>query len=1169
MRHLRHACGISLLKEGKIWLLAGALAMAPAAAQAGWLPFLGGKKKTTSGQTKAEDEAFSAAAQLFQDTGQDKTATVAAFTSFLKRFPGSLRTADANFMIGEAYMEHALAILKAEAAAKKTSSARMLAPKNPAAVAALENARRAFEAVLGDDKSGLAASAQYRLGEASYDDKDWDLAIEHFRKVAEEHEQSYIVPEAMLAIVYSDLGLEKFSDAEQNLFLLGEAYPIFLKEPAVLYAQGIVALHKGDYSNAEKALKRVKTAEAQFYLGKTYLLSKRAFLAAAAFEQLIRDYPESDLKEEAQFFIGDSFFLAEDFAGAISKYQKFIQLYPESPLRVSALFRIGSSYFQKKDYVEARAHFQSVLDRYPKDFFAPLAQYFIAESHLIAGQVREALFAYTKVITQYEGRSAASDLKVLPLAYFKLSWTQYQVGDFAQAATTCGNFLSLYPANPLAKNVYIIQGNSLLGLRRHQEAVAAFQRVIEIAPSSEQAEQALFSILQTQHGLKSFNSILTSYQFIFRNLPPSKSKWRSLSYLYVAEAYLALNQVDEAKVIFEMVRKVYPDDPAAFYAVDGLAWCWAMKGEDHKALQERKKLQDMLAVAASTFTFSGTNELGIADSMFNQKNFDEAFQLYEKYAADNSGAPEAPAALYRAGQSLYQLRYYTQAIETWRKLKDRYPQAKETTQAVFQIADTLFRAQKYGEAVAAYKEIVSLYPQSPKLAMAMMRVAQSYYNAKDDADTLREAEALISRFPEAPETTDALDLMEAVFDRSKTSDFRAVLGSVVKANALNKVAGDAQSRLARRCFESKDFPGAAREFQRFSVDFTNHPDLAKAQFYLGESYFFMGNYTEAAPAFERLLNNFEKGTEWSLALFHLASAYYNLKKYDDAIRNYTRLIEEYPDADYVKAAQFNQALSYKALNKLDMAQYAYQRYVAAAGTSDESGQNALWEIFTIQKDRKDFAAALSTLEEIRDGSKSSSDAPLEAIYRMGEIYQTIGRAEDARKSFESMRSMQPANNPFRLQALIRLGEAYEKSAEYDQAASAYEDVARSAGQPLAGQVAAKAAQLRKLKSVRRPKPAARDETVIDREPERTQKALPAPKGKPGRKAAPPSARPARKAAAPQEEAGEPDEGSRVLIDTDRQGSPEPEPQPKATPAAKPPAKKSKVMELPGMSDDIQ
>ena len=407
-------------------------------------------------QTTAEEEIFASAAQMYQETGRDKMAVVQAFETFIGQFSDSPRVADAYFMVGEAYLDQALSILKAEATSKKSYSARLLAPRNPAATGALENARKAFSEVSGDKKSGLAPSALYRMGEVSYNDKDWSRAADEFRDVEKRFPKAYIVPEALLGVIYADLALEQFSQAEANIFLLGETYPVFLNEPLVLYAKGIVSLHKGDYSAAEATLKAVKTAEAQYYLGKTYLLSKRAYLAAAAFENLIRDYPDSDLKEEAQFFIGDSFFLAEDYDGAISKYQKFLSLYPDSPLRVSAMFRIGSSYFQKKDFVEARANFQSVLDRYPKDFFAPLAQYFIAESHLVAGETRDAMFAYTKVITQYP-----ETIKISPLAHFKLAWTGLQVGDYSQAVQTCHNFLALYPTNALAKNVNLILGNAL------------------------------------------------------------------------------------------------------------------------------------------------------------------------------------------------------------------------------------------------------------------------------------------------------------------------------------------------------------------------------------------------------------------------------------------------------------------------------------------------------------------------------------------------------------------------------------------------------------------------------------------------------------------------------------------------------------------------------------
>src|SRR5260221_135656 len=105
-----------------------------------------------TGQTKEEEEAFTSASAMFADAGRDKMAVVQAFESYVEKFPGSQRVSDAEFMIGEAYMQQALSILKAEASDKRNSSARLLAPKNPAAAKALDDARKAFEQVAGDKK---------------------------------------------------------------------------------------------------------------------------------------------------------------------------------------------------------------------------------------------------------------------------------------------------------------------------------------------------------------------------------------------------------------------------------------------------------------------------------------------------------------------------------------------------------------------------------------------------------------------------------------------------------------------------------------------------------------------------------------------------------------------------------------------------------------------------------------------------------------------------------------------------------------------------------------------------------------------------------------------------------------------------------------------------------
>ena len=1005
-------------------------------------------RKKRNVQTQEEEELFESATTLYRETSRDRVAAITAFENFLRRFPESPRAADAQMMIGEAYLNQALKILRQEAEAKKTSPTRLLVPKNAAAVNALRRAREAYENVLNryrKNDTGLLSSVQYRLGEVAYNEKDWGTAIEEWRKVEEDHPKSYLVPESWMGIIFANLALEQFSQAEANLFLLGETYPHYLRVPEVLYVQGIVGLHKGDYANAERALKEVRTAEAQFYLGKTYLLSKRPYLAAAAFERLVRQYSDSVLVEETEFFIGDSFFLAKDFKGAITKYKRFMDKYPDSMLRVSALFRIGSAYFQMKNYVEARAHFQSVIDRYPRDFFAPLAQYTIAESYLVEDQFREALFAYTKVITQYP-----ETIKISPLAHYKLAWSQFNVGDYAQSAQTCRNFLSLYPTHSLAKNAYIILGNALLQQKRYDQAVTSFQRIIDLAPTSDVAEQALFSILQTQHKLKSFNSILTSYQFIFRHLPPSQSKWRPLSYIYAAEAYLELRRIDEARAIYQMVKKVYPNDVSAIYAQDGLAWTYTFDGNDDQALSERQELQKMIKLAQSSFTFTGANQLGIANSMYNQKQYEDAYHLYKQFFEQNPKSDRVCTAMYRAAMSLYHQQYYTEAIELWGRLGTDHADCPEATKGEYQIADTRYRAQEYERSIKAYNHIIKKYPDATQAPLAHLRVAMSHFNLKQDEEALNSALMLLKKFPDASEARDALDLMEAVYDRNPKSNFKMSLDQVVGSVGGSATGGDAQFRIGRRYFEQGDYASAAKAFQKFSVDYTGSKALKKAQFLLGESYFNGEKYEDAIYAFERFLENFPRNTDTALALFHLASAHYSLKQYEPAIKSYMRLLDEYPASEYGNAAQFNLALAFKAIGKLDRSAQAYERYAIMAGPCEEGGKAALWELFAIQKDLHNFNEALSTIDRLSACQNAKKTDMLEAVYRKGELYQAMKQIDGAVETWERLLDMEPKGNAFRLQGLIKLGEIYEEKKDYAMAVEVYTDLGRNAAAQVAG-----------------------------------------------------------------------------------------------------------------------
>ncbi len=454
----------------------------------------------------------------------------------------------------------------------------------------------------------------------------------------------------------------------------------------------------------------------------------------------------------------------------------------------------------------------------------------------------------------------------------------------------------------------------------------------------------------------------------------------------------------------------------------------------------------MLKIESSTFSFAAVNDLGIADSFYAQRDYNDAYTFYDKFASSHPEAAAAPAALYRAGFSLYHMKYYSQALEVWQKLLDRAPASPEALKASAQIADTLYRAQRWPEATAAYKRMLAQAPKGTQAALAALRLAQiGFYSGQDD-DTLAQVKTLLAQYPESAVVGDALDVAEGVFDRSPQKDFKAYLSGVVEAAPRSAPAGEVQFRLGRRLYEKGDYAGAAQALQRFSVDYTDHPSLAKAQLMLGECYVRGHQDEQAAAAFERFTLNFPQAEEMPLALFKLGGEDFTLKRYAKAAAAFEKLLSDFPKSEYAKAARFNLALAYRSDSQFDSAAAAYQAYIAG-GVTDEEAQNARWEMFAIAKDRKDYHGALKVLDEIRAKAPAGSAAGVSAAYQVGEIAVASGDADGARAAWETAAGLGPAADPYRLQALIKLTEIYEKKADWAKAIAAYDDLARNAAEP--------------------------------------------------------------------------------------------------------------------------
>ncbi len=87
------------------------------------------------------------------------------------------------------------------------------------------------------------------------------------------------------------------------------------------------------------------------------------------------------------------------------------------------------------------------------------------------------------------------------------------------------------------------------------------------------------------------------------------------------------------------------------------------------------------------------------------------------------------------------------------------------------------------------------------------------------------------------------------------------------------ISADIQFRLAEQMMEKKDYTAAANEFIRFTYLFPHHPDVQKALYNAGLSYFHAGQFSEAKKQLEKIIFPYRDDGYASEAIFQLSEIY--------------------------------------------------------------------------------------------------------------------------------------------------------------------------------------------------------------------------------------------------------------------------------------------------------
>ncbi|MDI6703945.1 MAG: tetratricopeptide repeat protein [bacterium] len=221
------------------------------------------------------------------------------------------------------------------------------------------------------------AKIQYDIGERYYKLGDYKRAIIEFKQVKERYPGSSYVSQAENGIKKASSHiLEKDAERlyqkgmdyykQEDFDMARNQFQILLAQfPESRYAEAAKEVLKGIYEHIES-----KEAGDIYKKGKSLQDMKDYRKALHYYDEILKEYPESEFASKAQYAKGECFYAVSDYLRAKVEWEKCIENFPNSPILPDTLYHLGDVYVILGEWKKARDTYSTLIRDYPDSPYA-------------------------------------------------------------------------------------------------------------------------------------------------------------------------------------------------------------------------------------------------------------------------------------------------------------------------------------------------------------------------------------------------------------------------------------------------------------------------------------------------------------------------------------------------------------------------------------------------------------------------------------------------------------------------------------------------------------------------------------------------------------------------------------------------------------------------------
>jgi tetratricopeptide (TPR) repeat protein len=580
--------------------------------------------------------------------------------------------------------------------------------------------------------------------------------------------------------------------------------------------------------------------------------------AVAAYQELLRDYPDYSARDAALYQLARASELAGDASAAISALDELVAQYPQGAHADEAQFRRGEAHFSAKQYEQAAQAYGAVLAVGPRSSFFEQslykrgwAQFKLNDN---AASSRDFLALLDTVLVQ--------DGQLRDVA--QLSRPQVELSDDAlralslmfasdEGAASLQAALSQRGPAPYESRLYAALGDLYVEKERFQDGAEVYRSFARRQPL-DPAAPGLLGKATEAYGKAGFNAlVLESKQELVELYGPRSDYWaaRSPNIDPQVSAAVQANLLDLAQHHHALAQK---------------------KGGEADRDAAVRWYREYLAGFDATPQAPATRLL-LADLLLEGKRYVEAADEYEKAAYSYKDAPEAGRAGYAVLVALDQAEptlpeaerpaLRQRAIESSLQFASTFPDHVETPGVLTRTTKQLFDLGDRERAEAVAQSVLALGPRAEpsQQLVAWTVLAHTYFDSGRYAESEQAYGEIVARTPaDAAPHAEAVERQAASVYRQAEAkqaagDHAAAVEDFLRIATVapaSPIRAKAEFDAATLLLADKQWTAAASVLEAFRTTYPQHELAADVDRKLAVAYVESGQSAKAAVEFERV-----------------------------------------------------------------------------------------------------------------------------------------------------------------------------------------------------------------------------------------------------------------------------------------------------------------------------